>query len=404
MMRVKTAFKWFGISCLVFGFCLVTFSPAPAEEKKEILIGATLSLTGPFAQAGRDEAKWAYEEAVKDINKAGGVFVKEYGKKLPVRLIIEDDESDPAAVVRGVEKLIKDHKVDLLLSTCNSPLVIPGAVTAEKYKKYYHATTCLFLLWRPLKLKYSTLWFFMTDEATEVPFIILLGIPESKRPKRLALLMEDSMDGQGWGWGIRKSAKKYGIPVAFDEPWAIGAKDYSGLIMKLKKNKIDSLLLFGNPVDCITLIRQLKEMGMRKDMYIHINKGGYRMEFWKALGKDAQGVLVDGTWSEFLPYPGALELGERYYKQWGYRSAMVGIYYALCQSLWAGIEKAGSLDSMKVRKAMSTVDIMSVMGPMKYNEEGMAVHPPTGFQWWDGVQQMIFPFFEDGWKVKLPPY
>ncbi len=128
------------------------------------------------------------------------------------------------------------------------------------------------------------------------------------------------------------------------------------------------------------------------------------MEFWKALGKDAQGVLVDGTWSEFLPYPGALELGERYYKQWGYRSAMVGIYYALCQSLWAGIEKAGSLDSMKVRKAMSTVDIMSVMGPMKYNEEGMAVHPPTGFQWWDGVQQLIFPFFEDGWKVKLPPY
>jgi branched-chain amino acid transport system substrate-binding protein len=58
-------------------------SPAAAaakKEKKEILIGTNLPLTGILSMVGIEQ-RWAYETAVADINKAGGVMVKEYGKK-----------------------------------------------------------------------------------------------------------------------------------------------------------------------------------------------------------------------------------------------------------------------------------------------------------------------------------
>ncbi len=83
---------------------------------------------------------------------------------------------------------------------------------------------------------------------------------------------------------------------------------------------------------------------------------------------------------------------------------MAGIYYATAQTLWAGIEKAGSVDSAKVRLAMSSVDIMTVMGPVKYNKEGFATHQPTAQQWWDGRQRLVYPSFKGGWAVKVPPF
>jgi branched-chain amino acid transport system substrate-binding protein len=53
------------------------------------------------------EQRWAYETAVADINKAGGIMVKEYGKKLPVKLVVADDESDPGKAAAAVERHVK---------------------------------------------------------------------------------------------------------------------------------------------------------------------------------------------------------------------------------------------------------------------------------------------------------
>ena len=44
------------------------------------------------------------------LPKGHGIFVKEYGKKLPVRLIVADDASDPGKAAAAVERLIKQKK------------------------------------------------------------------------------------------------------------------------------------------------------------------------------------------------------------------------------------------------------------------------------------------------------
>ena len=57
-----------------------TAKPAPAA----IEVGASIPLTGKFGSLGT-QVKPGYEYAVKDINAAGGVYVKEYDKKIPLQ-------------------------------------------------------------------------------------------------------------------------------------------------------------------------------------------------------------------------------------------------------------------------------------------------------------------------------
>ncbi|MFZ7112604.1 MAG: amino acid ABC transporter substrate-binding protein [Desulfatiglandales bacterium] len=385
---------------LIPALCIIATGPVQAAEKTEILIGANLSLTGPIAMDG-GEQRWAYEQAVADVNKDGGIFVKEYGKKLPVKLIVADDESDPGKAAAAVEKLIKLQKVDLMLSTHSTPLTIPSCVTAEKYKKYYHATTCLLPVWRPNNFKWSTMFFFDMWQYSTIPYEIWNSFPESDKVKRPALLMEDTLDGRGMGEGLRAAAEKYGYKFVLDEPWSVGAKDYSSQILKLKSKKVDALFIFGSPSDCITLVRQMKENGCNIP-YIHGAKGTWTAEFWDALRKDAQYILFDGFWHEDFPYPGAKELGQRFKDQYGKTSVSTGCFYATAQILFQAIEKAGSLDSAKVRDAVLTYEFKgTVMGDIKYAPDGTASFQATANQWWNGEQKLVYPFIEGGWKVRL---
>ncbi len=387
----------------IFAVLLWTILPASAKKvKEEILIGSNLPLSGILAGAGIEQ-RWAYQTAVDDINKAGGIFVKEYGKKLPVRLIVADDESDPGKAASAVERLIKQKKVDLLLGGFAAPFgVIPGCITAEKYHRYYHTSICLIPPWLEHHFKWSTLFFFDLEQACSVPYEIWNSLPETERPKKPALIMEDTFDGRAFAGLFRDLAKKYGYQFVLDEPWAVGAKDYSAQIIKAKSLGVDSILIFGADTDIITFVRQMKENNLNVK-YFHGWKGTWAGEFWKALGKDAQYILCDGFWSMDFPFPGAKELGERYYDHFKKYSVSVGALYGLCQILWQAIEKAGTLDSAKVRQAVLDNQFETVMGKVKYNKDGVAVFTSTASQWWNGKQMTVYPFEWTDYKIKLAP-
>ena len=106
-----------------------TILPSVAQEKKEIVIGMTLCLTGRFAvDVGTfDKMVKAWENYVN--KKQGGLYVKAYNKKLPVRTIIYDDKSDQATAVKFYERLVTVDKCDLLIGPKSSPITFP--VTAD---------------------------------------------------------------------------------------------------------------------------------------------------------------------------------------------------------------------------------------------------------------------------------
>src|SRR5574337_151445 len=158
-----------------------------ASAPTEIVIGAPVSTTGLLAADGLDQ-KWSYEQAVADVNAKGGIFIKAAGKKLPVKLVIADDQSDPAKVTDAMERLIKIDKVDLLLSTHGGDLNMAGALAAEKYKKFYMITTMWPHMWTPKKFKWSALFFY--DAGGGAEGTIIIGMAGSKAGRKASLSVE----------------------------------------------------------------------------------------------------------------------------------------------------------------------------------------------------------------------
>ncbi len=392
----------FGLALFTLVMGLLYVLPVQAATRSEIVVGTQLPLSGPLSGEGH-ELKWTYEEAVKDVNAKGGIFVKEYGKKLPVRLVIEDDESNLTKSVQAVERLIKFHKADLLLSGfAGNDGVIPACATAEKYKKYYHASISWMTPWLKHTFKWSTLFFFDVEQGVAVPFQLWNSMPKDKRPKKPAFFFEDVPDGRVLAALFQSVSQKYGYALALSEILPAGAKEYSAQILKAKAMGVDAILIFSSGTDCITFVRQMKKNNFSVG-YLHGWKGTWSGNFRKELGKDAEYILCDGFWSMDFPFPGARELGERFQRRFGERSVSVGSTYALAQILWQAIEKAGTLDGKMVRKAVLNNRFETVMGPVKYQQNGVATFVSTANQWIDRKQELVYPFKWAKASVKLAP-
>ena len=68
------------------------------------------------------------------------------------------------------------------------------------------------------------------------------------------------------------------------------------------------------------------------------------------------------------------------------------------------IEKAGSLDSTKVRAAYTNAEFKgTTQGDLKFNEKGVCRIENVAMQWWNGERMPIWPPHPDVWKLRLMP-
>jgi branched-chain amino acid transport system substrate-binding protein len=279
---------------------------------------------------------------------------------------------------------------------------LSGMVTAEKYKTYYHGT----VVWIPDFLKHNFQWctvYFMTIESMCIaPFEVWNSLPEEQRPKRPALFLEDSTDGRQIAGLLTALAEKYGYKIVLEVFMEMDAKDYSYQIIDAKSAGVDAIIMFANVPQSVTLVRQMKKMNFNIK-FLQGFKGTWASEFYDVLGEDSDYVLCDGFWSEDYPFPKAKELGRRYYDDFEKHSVGAGMYYSLCQILWQAIEKAGTLDSAKVRQAVLDNEFDTVMGKVDYDDRGIALFTPASFQWWQGKQQLVYPVELSKFKVKITP-
>jgi branched-chain amino acid transport system substrate-binding protein len=403
-MAKKHLLQWLVLFSFLLAVCLIPLSGVSAAEKKEILVGAINSLTGVNVMTGNQQ-KWAYERAVFDINAQGGVYVKDLGKKLPIRLVFADDKSAAAEGAAAMEKLIKLQKVDFALSSNITPINIAAGTVAEKYKVFFFIVCSWLDQIGDQKFKWCSDFFFSTVSASRSPFDTWKEQkPKAEHPKAIWLMMEDNPDGQGFATGFKGHVKNLGYTIAVDEPYTPGTKDFTPSILKAKAAKCDALLWLGFPPDSITLIRQIKEQGLNVK-YIHGYKGFWPTEFYTALGKDADYIIHDGFWAETLPYPGCEELGQLFKDTFGMDSVNVGLYYANLWVLKQAVEKAGSIESAKVRDVMFSGNFIAngtTMGDLKFNDKGLCLTPILALQWMDGKRLPVYPKVYDlKW---MPPW
>ncbi len=402
-MRKKDYLMIVGFILVLVAVCLMPFAGAQAAEKKEITVGAVNSMTGPDSMTGAEQ-KWAYEQAVNDINQKGGVFVKEYKKKLPIKLVFADDSSAPDKAAAAMERLVKANKVDLALSSDTTPKNLAAAVVAEKYRVFF----LIDLAWPPLveqqNYKWVACYFFTPDSASRVPFQIWESLPQAERPKRPALITEDNQDGQAFRETFQHWSKEYNMPFAYDNPAPQGNRDFSSWVLKMKSVNADALVFHGDGNAGITLVRQIQD-GDLKLRYIHGFQGFWPSEFYKALGEKANYIIHDGFWVENNGAPMSKDLGARFKKQFGRDSVSAGHHYAAVQILAAAVEKAGSVDSAKVRDAVFNGSFKGTTlgGDIKFDGKGIAVTQSLALQWWNGERMPVWPPLPSVWKLKLIP-
>ena len=115
---------------VLIGIVMVTFiigaACGPKKElppKDKIIIGQAASLSGLLSGEYTYACAPVYDLWVKDVNAAGGIYVKEYGKKLPVELKVYDDKSDIGTMTRLLEKLITEDKLDFVFAPWSTAFV-----------------------------------------------------------------------------------------------------------------------------------------------------------------------------------------------------------------------------------------------------------------------------------------
>jgi branched-chain amino acid transport system substrate-binding protein len=376
-----------------------------SAKKTEILLGAINSMTGVEAMVG-NEHRWAYQQAVKDINAKGGVYVKELGTKLPFRLMLVDDQSSHTGAIAAAEKLIKQEKVDFVLGTVRTPLNINVSSVAEKYQKLFVTTSFLTEMFEDFKYKWVVNSFFSIKELTNSAAVCLDPIPAADRPKNFCVLTEDNADGHGFRGGAKATLEKYGYNLAMTEYYN-PPKDFLSSILRMEKARIDGIIALCSSTDGITFVRQIKKENFAPK-YIWGGRGFWPIQFGESLGKDANYIISDGHWAEALGAPGSKELGKKYRAQFGPTkySVTIGNFYSLIQALAQAIEAAGSIDNKKVRDVFYSGTFVAkdtTEGDLAFNEHGLSQYKAVALQWMDGKRMPVYPYSPDIWTLKLMP-
>jgi ABC-type branched-subunit amino acid transport system substrate-binding protein len=112
----------------------VTTTAARLEAAPRVIkIGGTVGVTGPFASSVSVQGKM-YDAWAKLVNeKFGGIYVREYGRHLPVKVIWYDDKGDPATVEKYYTKLCTEDQIDIAMGPFTAVNAFPAATICERY-------------------------------------------------------------------------------------------------------------------------------------------------------------------------------------------------------------------------------------------------------------------------------
>jgi len=402
------------VSGLIFGGCKAApEGPAPPAGPEEILIGTCASMTGMFAGFG-EGCTFGYQAAIDDINAQGGVYVKEFDRKIPVRLIIANNESDPAKVGSLAGDLILRDKVQFIVSP-DSPceMHIPVSYLADQYKVPHIISGGPLEPWLSVRGTVDPPWpytwftgFAIVIPAAEGDFradkkgytsmdqwLAMLDQYGIQTNKKTGVFASDDPDGVGWyglfppvlgDWGadVLGADRNLGL-------FPMGTTDFSPMIKEWKDYGCD--IIWGNcpGPDFGAMWRQCQTAGFQPKIVVAVRAHLFYVDANSWGGDLPLGVAGDTWWSpNFKDSPGIggttpMSLYERWVEDTGQPlNPAIGHGYPSIQVLVDAIERAGTLDAEAVNKAIGETDLMTVTNRVKFTEEEHFSRLPLFFGQW----------------------
>lgn len=382
------------------------------EVPEAILIGVPAPLTGMYAGFG-EGGTFGMEAAVDDINAEGGVYVEEYGKKIPLELVIVNTESDAQKAGTLAESLIVSDNVHFLAyGDQPPPMNAPISNVADRYKVPYVCTTGPMEPWLAMREEVEGNW-----EYTWATGLFALGAPApegdfrsgpgytiadtwqamldmygDQTNKKVALFALEDADGVGWYAAYPGILEGLGYDVCgADEELGLvpeGTTDFSSIINEWKDYGCE--ILWGNaPAPFFgALWQQCSAMGFEPTM-VSIGRAPLFYVDVTSWGEDLPlGIGCEIWWDpSFENSPGIGDttpqsLAERWTEDTGTPlNRNIGPGYSIIQVLIDAIERAGTLDGEEVNAALAETDLMTIRHRVLFEGNHFSRGPLVYGQW-----------------------
>ena len=365
---------------------------ASAQAADPVRIGVALSQTGNLADSAAPYFK-GLDLWREQANARGGLAGR------PIEFVVYDDRSDPATAARLYEKLITDDKVDLVISSLGSATAATGSAVAEKHKMVMinGGGAAEAIQQRGFKYVFQTAARISSYADGILPMI------DKYKIKSIALVSRDYAAARDISKAIKEQIKGKDVKIVMDEYFPAGTADFSSQIAKGQQLQPDLWIGLLYPSEAIETVRQFHSMNYMPKFFIA--NGVSQDDFIKSAGKDAEYALGMSLFEQSLPSEGNKEFVKTYRDKYnsdpGYYSAFGFVAGTVLE---AAVKKAGSVDNEKVREALTTLKIGSVMGkhevdPTTYMQVGVK---GLVVQVQNGKREVVWPEEYKTAEPKLP--
>ena len=372
-----------------------------ARTKDKIRIGAARPLSGPYAFFEANAFGPIYKMWVDEVNSKGGIMVREYGKRLPIEMLVYDDKSDMGTMTRLLEKLILEDKVDFVFAPASTAfLFAAGAVTNRHGYIMIGAeggATTLKDMLPGLPYFFQTIQF---SDWNQIP--VLASVLADAGAKTAAILFIEDLHGIEYSGVATRELNRKGIEILMVKSAPPDIKDVSPILKEAQRTNADVFLAFVYPPTGFLATTQAVELGYNPKAFL-LGPGGNFAVYKKIFGEAVvEGVMGEGAWN-CKSSPGAKEFCDKFTARyspdiidwWGHL-----MYWGVLQFFQQAIEKAGTLDQKKIRDVMATEKFNTVLGPTWYQMSAggsgggmlaVEAHPGQIGQWQKGIFEVVGP-------------
>jgi len=342
-----------------------------ADAPSEIRIGALYASSGRYASISMP-VNYGFKLWIDGQNRDGGVFVKAFGKRVPIRLVAYDDQSSTATAATLYNQLITQDKVDILVADSGSVLTSVAVPIARDHKM---------LLVDPTGTGAN---FFSPDN----PYIALMADPVSTVwPTPLA----DFITHEGPALGIKRVALLYatndftgtqastvrrlikaagsGVEIVYDQGVPTETSNYTVLLNNIRAAGPDAVIHLGYAPNDIAFLRNVQDSGTRFKFLFSIYPGLETELLEKNVGTKGLNYVYTYVPSSELAYEvnagmPLKDFKEAWHKAYGNTQVEFGFNSVAGYTTGIVLEKAlaaaDSLDQLELRRAM-----MSLSGKLK---------------------------------------
>jgi len=372
---------------IIFILLIAAFSVGCTEEATptdSLKIGVVASMTGPASTTGKDIWQSAVL-AADEINENGGVYISKLDKKVPVTLILGDDESTREGGQKAVSKLITNDNVDVLVGGFSSAVVSAHQSIVAEYKvpyiitgasspiitrrtdidtsdMFHHAPTC------DASARQTTL--FIND--TIRPAVNAKFDFASDRPLRLAILYQDSPYGKGVESAIENTiaTENLNILVVDKESFRMGEADFRTVLTAIKATKPDAVYAATFLNEQIPLVLQARRDVGLDTIFLAVECND-DPDYYEGVGKSGEYSIIQ---SRFGPYAipqgdiasGIINFKNNFESKWSGFPGMMGAstYEGIFIAAQA-VENAGTLDKGEIRNAIAETEMPQIVETMQ---------------------------------------